>query len=279
MPIDPMQEAARLMQTGKTLEAFHAFREIADTTPVTEQLLLARARQMAGVTARLMATIERSEEYLKHSEKYLNLALGLAIRMDDQVLTATVLRDLGPTQELRFDLTGEAASLEKAQDSYTESVAILETLLDMSSHRTEHLKLRGELLTTQSFQEMLNWEMARTRKLRNEAKVRLWSCYVQTKALNAVITEEAQRGLLLAPFEEYQTNTLVRLVRVSSLPKRLTYGAELMRLTDESSASPGRRKHAYVALVGGNWLYKSLPQLLWRYRQARRWLQSHLPAH
>jgi hypothetical protein len=126
---------------------------------------------------------------------------------------------------------------------------------------------------------MLNWSLARSRKLRDEAKARLWSCYIQTRELNAIIAEEAQRGLNLAPFEEYQANTLMRLVRVSSLPERIAYSEELMRLTSESSASSGRRVHAYVALVGGDRLYRLLPPLLHLYRRARRWLQGHLIAH
>lgn len=278
MPIDPVQEAHGLLQAGKPLEAFRAFREVADTSPTDK--VRAHAYQMAGVAARLVATLERTEEYLNHAERYLNLALGLAMRMRDEVLCAKIHRDLGPVHELRSDLTGDAANLEKAQDHYIQSVVILETLLDMPHDDTEHMKLRGELLATMSFREMLNWSLARTRKLRNEAKMRLWDCYEQTKVLNAVITEEAQRGRLhLAPFEEYQANTLMRVVRVSYLPERIAYGAELMHLTSEASASPGRRKHAYVALAGGDRLYRSLPQLLHLYRRARRWLQSHLAAH
>lgn len=244
-----MEDGADLLQAGKAERAFDVFKFVADVVISDEDR--ARAFQMTGITARLQGKLDISETYFV-------LALALATHVGNEVLRGAILRDQGATREALFATTSDPTYLKGAQECYAQSVRILETLVSME--RTElSYQLQSELLSTQGFYEMFIWRTVKNRTLRREARERLHDCYMELKWLNADIAHQALQGhMTAAPFEVYQANLLMRVVRVNSVFGRIRYCAELLRLTSPSSASPGRRKQAIVALVGGDHLYRWL---------------------
>lgn len=242
-----MERGARLMQSGHLEKAFADFREASNTASSDE--MRARANQMAGVVARLLGKLDISVMYFVR-------AYQLAIQTGNETLRAAILRDHGITRETLFFTTGKPEYLKGAQKHYALSVHILETLIAKRDEGTSY-ELESELLATQTYLAMLIWRTAKSHRLRHEANEQLHDCYTDLKLLNTSIELVAQEGnTTITPFEVYQTNALMRVVRADSVFGRIRHCAELMRLTSPSSASPGRRKQAIVALVGGDRLYR-----------------------
>lgn len=245
-----MMSGETLLQAGKPEEAYAIFCQLADST--TDKELKARANQMAGVAARSFGN-------LNVSHTRLIMAYYIATSIRHTLLRATILRDLGATEEALLIVSSLTAYLRDARGRYAKSIELLEWLVDQrrgmpfSDH--DYL-LASELLVSRGFAAFFAWRTTDKGPERDQARTQLLDSYDELKALNAKLKVELDEGYTaLEPYEVYQTNALMRVLRASPLRERMRLRTELWSLTDASSKSSGRRIHGIVALVAGNGVY------------------------
>lgn len=187
---------------------------------------MAEARNAAATSYRVIA-------YFDHAAVEFEKALETC---ENPVLKARILRDYG---ELDHELM-VLALREKRKDAAASHYA---TAL---KHFKEsmHLFMEGcefiECFTTYAFRGMLEYEYGN-----------------RSKGRDLLVDADKQ----LPGFERsgrnfvYEVNTLIRLMRASSLPRRLMLLPRALRLTRKGGQSAGSRKRVYAALLG-NRIYR-----------------------
>lgn len=224
------------------------------------------ALQQKGVTNRLLGNLDGAQSDL---EDALEIALELAGELPPGVLIATIHRDLGAVHASLYLVYNEAADghrvsigrdhRNQARMHYSMSVALLSEL-------PQTPKVEAEYSVSVAYRSHFEWQVADELpredriKAKQEQAAKLEAAYRELVTLGDA---EAQRGN--DSFEVYRINTLIRVVRTQPFTRRWSNRKELLHLTAQNSASPGRRKHALAALVGGDRVYSWL-----ELREARR---------
>lgn len=220
------------------------------------------ALQQRGVTNRLLGNLDGAQSDLED-------ALELAGELPSGALIATIHRDLGAVHASLYLVYNEAADghrisigrnhRNQARMHYSMSVALL-------AEPPQAPEVKAEHLVSTAYRSHFEWQVADELpredriKAKQEQATKLEAAYRELVTLGDA---EAQRGN--DSFEVYRINTLIRVVRTQPFRQRWSNRKGLLRLTAQNSASPGRRKHALAALVGGDRVYSWL-----ELREARR---------